>query len=72
MIDRKGLAARVKRLEQLLAGLKRELTQWHGGGGHPLTVLELRDYMRGIDDAIRFLEWARDTLAEALQRLDRR
>lgn len=65
----KDLQARVRRLEQLVLGLTRELTAWKDEPG-PLRYAEHRKYLTAIHQAVCALDRARVVLADATQRLD--
>jgi hypothetical protein len=75
MIDRKGLGARVKRLEELGAGLMKEVQLWERllwtGAITPLPATELHQYLGSIRRALEALSAARMVLSGACHRQDK-
>jgi hypothetical protein len=63
------LAARARRLEQLVIGLMRE-SQKISAGDDPLLYLERHAYLMALQAASSGLENARVVLAKARQRID--
>jgi hypothetical protein len=72
MIDRKGLAARVKRLGELACGLAREETFWNDllwkEQPVPLSSVERQEYLAAIRRASRALREAELVLSKACRR----
>jgi hypothetical protein len=62
------LAARVRRLDELMRGLAKEVALWKVGND-PLLYPERKAYLKGIQDALAGVEAARVVLAKARQRL---
>jgi hypothetical protein len=62
------LTARVRRLDQLMRGLAKEVLLWKEGND-PLLYVERKAYLRGIQDALAGVEAARVVLAKARRRL---
>jgi hypothetical protein len=65
-----ALAARVRRLDELMRGLAKELAVWKEGND-PLLYLERQAYLKAIQDALTGVETARVVLARARQRAER-
>jgi hypothetical protein len=63
-----NLAARARRLDRLVRGLRKEAVLI-GEADEPLLCRERQDYLRALREAVGGLEGARVTLAKALQRL---
>jgi hypothetical protein len=61
------LAARVRRLDELMRGLAKELALWKEGND-PLLYLERQAYLKAIQEALTGVETARVVLAKARQR----
>jgi hypothetical protein len=61
------LAARVRRLDELMRGLAKELALWKEGND-PLLYLERQAYLKAIQEALTAVETARVVLAKARQR----
>jgi hypothetical protein len=61
------LAARVRRLDELMRGLAKELVLWKEGND-PLLYLERQAYLKAIQEALTGIETARIVLAKARQR----
>jgi hypothetical protein len=61
------LAARVRRLDELMRGLAKELALWKEGND-PLLYLERQAYLKAIGEALTGIETARVVLAKAQQR----
>jgi hypothetical protein len=61
------LVARVRRLDELMRGLAKELVLWKEGND-PLLYLERQAYLKAIQDALTGIETARIVLAKARQR----
>jgi hypothetical protein len=74
MIDRKGLEGRVKRLEQLGAGLAKEVQLWErllwAGGITPIPTVEVHKYLIAVRRAIEAIAEARTVLSGACHRQD--
>jgi hypothetical protein len=68
VIGMTDVVARVRRLEELMRGLSREVALWKEGND-PLLYLERRAYLNAIEDAMADLEAARLVLARAAQRM---
>jgi hypothetical protein len=66
----RGIAARVKRLEGLSAGLGQKYLRIQKGRD-PLLYVERREYREAIHRAIQGIETARAVLVKAKQRLER-
>jgi hypothetical protein len=64
------LAARVRRLDELMRGLAKELALWKDGND-PLLYLERQAYLKAIQEALTGIETARVVLAKARQRTAR-
>jgi hypothetical protein len=64
------LAARVRRLDELMRGLAKELALWKEGND-PLLYLERQAYLKAIQEALTAVETARVVLAKARQRTAR-
>ncbi len=64
------LAARVRRLDELMRGLAKELALWKEGND-PLLYLERQAYLKAIQEALAAIETARVVLAKARQRTAR-
>jgi hypothetical protein len=75
MIDRKGLAARAKRLEELEAGLHKEGLLWERmlwtGGVTPIPTTDVHLYLAAIRRAITAVSEAQAVLARACHRRDK-
>jgi hypothetical protein len=69
MIDRKGLRARVQRLEELSMGLMKERDLWKGCD-HPLTGVEVQEYLAALTEAVAGIERARKVMSQAYWRLE--
>jgi hypothetical protein len=63
------LAARVRRLDELMRGLAKELALWKEGND-PLLYLERQAYLKAIQEALTGIETARVVLAKAQQRTE--
>jgi hypothetical protein len=63
------LAARVRRLDELMRGLAKEVALWKDGND-PLLYPERKAYLKGIQDALAGVEAARVVLAKARRRLE--
>ena len=63
------LAARVRRLDELMRGLAKEVALWKGGND-PLLYGERKAYLKAIQDALAGAEAARVVLARAQRRLE--
>jgi hypothetical protein len=63
------LRARVRRLEELAAGLCKEVSFWKKCDA-PVLYVDRLEYMEGIQDAIQGLERARVALAKACRHLE--
>ncbi len=63
------LAARVRRLDELMRGLAKELALWKEGND-PLLYLERQAYLKAIQEALTAVETARIVLAKARQRTE--
>lgn len=70
MIGLADVAARVRRLDELMRGLAKEVSLWKEGND-PLLYLERKAYLEAIQDALAGVEEARVVLARARQRLER-
>ncbi len=62
------LTRRVRRLDELMRGLAKEVALWKEGND-PLLHQERRAYLKAIQDALAGVEEARVVLARASQRL---
>jgi hypothetical protein len=70
MITLADLAARVRRLDELMRGLAKELAVWKDGDD-PLLYLERQAYLKAVHQALSGIETARVVLARARQRAER-
>jgi hypothetical protein len=61
--------SRIHRLEQLVAGLSKELNLWKDCDG-PILYVDRLEYTRGIDQAIHGLETARLAMVKVCQRIE--
>lgn len=69
MITLTDLAARVRRLDELMRGLAKEVVLWKACDD-PLLYLERKAYLKAIQEALSGVESARVALARARQRLE--
>jgi hypothetical protein len=67
-IGKLDLVRRIQRLDELSRGLAAEVQRWRRGTD-PLTLVERRQYLNAIQDAIAAAEDARLTVARVLERL---
>jgi hypothetical protein len=67
MMTLADVEARVRRLDELVRGLSKELDSWKTGSD-PLLYLERQSYLKAIQAAIKDIETARVVLARACQR----
>jgi len=67
-MDENGLAARLRRLEELSRGLSREIASCREGND-PLLYLERRAYINAMQDMLAAAEAARLALSKAQTRL---
>jgi hypothetical protein len=63
------LKARIERLQELAAGLGKEVALWKGNDGLLLFV-ERKRYLAGIQDALAWTEEARVVRARMVRRLE--
>lgn len=66
-----SIQARIVRLHELAEGLSKEVKLVRDGET-PLTPLEQKLYLRGVQDALAAVEEARRTLVTVLPRLEKR
>jgi hypothetical protein len=71
MLTLADVAARVRRLDELMRGLAKELAVWKEGAD-PLLYLERQAYLKAIQGALNEVETARVILAKARQRTARK
>jgi hypothetical protein len=69
LIGPADLTARVRRLDELMRGLSKEVSLWKEGND-PLLYPERKAYLEAIQDALAGVEEARVVLAGARQRLE--
>ncbi len=68
-MNREDLRARMRRLEELAAGLSREESLWRNCSA-PVLAVDRQEYLAAIGDAIQGLEKARVTLAKMTRRME--
>jgi hypothetical protein len=63
------LRSRVRRLEQLVAGLSKELVLWKDCNA-PILYVDRLEYLQGVDQAIHGMEKARAAMAKVCRRIE--
>jgi hypothetical protein len=63
------LRSRIRRLEELAAGLSKELALWKDSNA-PVFYVDRLEYLEGIDQAIHGLETARLAMVKVCQRIE--
>jgi hypothetical protein len=69
MKDLPDIKARLRRLQERMAGLAKEIGLWREEDG-PLLPLEKHHYLTGIEEALGGLEKAHEVLTAAARRME--